>query len=71
MGFVVLLMATTMMAGAVPGDTIYTKPGERITSGSGHLNFYCMGSGPPTVVFEAGFGDWSPSWAAALPQVAR
>src|ERR1700729_3601823 len=71
LGFVVLLVTTTTMAGAVSGDTIYTRPGERISSGSGHLNFYCMGSGSPTVVFDAGFGDWSPSWAAVLPQVAR
>ncbi len=29
-----------------------------------------MGSGSPAVIFDAGFGDWSPSWAA-VPQVAR
>jgi pimeloyl-ACP methyl ester carboxylesterase len=59
------------MAGAVPGDTLYTRPGERISSGQTRLNLYCMGSGSPTVVFDAGFGDWSPSWAGVQPQVAR
>ena len=67
----VLVLGTTTLAGAVPGDTRYTKPGEFITIGSGRLNFYCMGSGSPTVVFDAGFGDWSPAWAAVQPQVAR
>ncbi|HET6277033.1 MAG TPA: alpha/beta hydrolase [Candidatus Cybelea sp.] len=67
----VLLLATTTMAGAVPGDTRYTRPGKSIPDGRGTLNFYCMGSGSPTVVFDAGFGDWSPAWAAVQPQVSR
>jgi pimeloyl-ACP methyl ester carboxylesterase len=71
LSFAILLAATTAMAGTVPGDSIYTKPGERVSSGRGRLNMYCMGSGTPTVVFDAGFGDWSPSWAAVQPQVAR
>jgi pimeloyl-ACP methyl ester carboxylesterase len=71
LSLVALLAATTTLARGVPGDTLYTKPNERVSSGSGRLNFYCMGSGSPTVVFDAGFGDWSPSWAAVQPQVAR
>ena len=71
LGFFILVLATMNVAGAVSGDTIYARPGERISSGDGRLNFYCMGSGSPTVVFDAGFGDWSPSWAAVQPQVAR
>jgi pimeloyl-ACP methyl ester carboxylesterase len=59
------------MAGAVSDDSVYTKRGMLVSSGSGRLNFYCMGSGSPTVVFDAGFGDWSPSWAAVQPQVAQ
>jgi len=66
-----LVLGTTTIAGAVPGDALYTKPGERISIERGRLNFYCMGSGSPTVVFDAGFGDWSPSWAAVQPEVAR
>ena len=71
LGVLVLFAATSTVAGAVPGDALYTKPGTLISSGNGHLNFYCMGSGSPTVVFDAGFGDWSPSWAAVQPQIAR
>ncbi|MGC2405668.1 MAG: alpha/beta hydrolase [Candidatus Cybelea sp.] len=29
-----------------------------------------MGSGAPTVVFDQGWGDWSPAWAVVQPQVA-
>jgi pimeloyl-ACP methyl ester carboxylesterase len=63
--------ATTVLAGASVGDTIYSQPGERISIGSGRLNLYCIGSGSPTVVFDGGWGDWSPSWAIVLPRVAK
>lgn len=71
LSFATLLLATTTIGGAVPGDTLYSKPGEGLSDGRGRLNFYCMGSGSPTIVFEAGFGDWSPSWAAIQPPIAR
>lgn len=71
LGFAFLVFVTTAIAGAVPGDAIYASPGESVSSGNGRLNFYCMGSGSPTVVFDAGFGDWSPSWAAVQGQVGR
>lgn len=71
LAFAILVFVTTATTWAVPGDTLYTKPGKGISSGHGRLNFYCMGSGSPTVVFDAGFGDWSPSWAAVQPRIAR
>jgi pimeloyl-ACP methyl ester carboxylesterase len=66
-----LLSATTVLAGAAPGDAVYARAGERISAGSVRLNFYCTGSGSPPVVFDAGWGDWSPSWAVVQPQVAK
>lgn len=66
-----MLSATVALAGAAPGDSVYARPGEQVSTGSGHLNFYCVGSGSPTVVFDGGWGDWSPSWAVVQPQVAR
>jgi pimeloyl-ACP methyl ester carboxylesterase len=71
LGFALLVLVTTTTTRAVPGDTLYTKPGEGISSGRGRLNFYCMGSRSPTIVLDAGFGDWSPSWAAIQPPVSR
>lgn len=55
---------------AFEGDTLYAKPGQFFTADDGaKLNFYCMGRGSPTVVFESGEGDWSPSWATVQPAV--
>ena len=68
---VLAFLAATLLAGAAPGDAIYSHPGERIAIGSGRLNLYCMGTGSPTVVFDAGWGDWSPSWAIVQPRVAK
>src|ERR1700680_446197 len=61
----------SLSPGAYVGDMIYSQPGERISIGSGRLNLYCIGSGSPTVVFDGGWGDWSPSWAIVLPRVAK
>lgn len=71
LSFAILTLGMAGQAGAVPRDTLYTKPGELVSTGSARLNFYCMGSGSPTVVFDAGFGDWSPSWGGVQPQIAR
>jgi pimeloyl-ACP methyl ester carboxylesterase len=55
-----------------PGDEIYTRPGRLVPAGDGaRLNFYCTGSGSPTVVFEGGFTDWAPAWATVQPRIAR
>jgi pimeloyl-ACP methyl ester carboxylesterase len=55
---------------AFEGDALYAKPGRFLTADDGaKLNFYCMGKGSPTVVFESGEGDWSPSWATLQPAV--
>src|SRR5207249_1249087 len=35
------------------------------------LNLYCMGNGSPTVIFDAGWEDWAPSWAIVQPRVAE
>jgi pimeloyl-ACP methyl ester carboxylesterase len=55
---------------AFEGDTLYAQPGQFFTADDGaKLNFYCTGKGSPTVVFESGEGDWSPSWATVQPAV--
>lgn len=59
-------------AWAAPGDALYAHPGRLIDAGHGvHLNFYCMGTGSPTVIFDAGWEDWSPSWALIQPAISR
>jgi pimeloyl-ACP methyl ester carboxylesterase len=66
-----LLTVMTTLAGAAPGDTVYAHPGERLSAGSTRLNFYCMGSGSPAVIFDVGWGDWSPAWSVVQPQIAK
>ncbi len=63
--------AITAFGCASSGDTIYTHPGMRVSAGNGRLNLYCVGSGSPTVVFDGGWGDWSPSWSIVQPQVGK
>lgn len=58
-------------AQAATGDQVYTHPGLLVNAGPTKLNFYCMGSGTPTVVFDAGWEDWSPSWILIQPVIAR
>ena len=58
-------------AGDAPADMIYARAGQRIDVGGFRLNFHCMGSGSPTVVFDSGWGDWSPAWSKVQPQIAR
>jgi pimeloyl-ACP methyl ester carboxylesterase len=67
----VLLASAGEQALAAPGDEIYTRPGLVAPSRDGaRLNFTCLGSGTPTVVFDAGFSDWSPAWAVVQPRIA-
>jgi pimeloyl-ACP methyl ester carboxylesterase len=35
------------------------------------LNLYCIGTGAPTVVFDAGLANWSQIWGLVQPVVAR
>ncbi len=63
----VLLGARARVA---PGDSVYTRPGQIVAAADGaRLNFYCMGTGSPTVVFESGWGDWAPAWATVQPRI--
>jgi pimeloyl-ACP methyl ester carboxylesterase len=58
-------------AGGAPADMIYAQPGRLADAGGFRLNLHCMGSGSPTVVFDSGWGDWSPAWSKVQPQIAK
>lgn len=50
----------------------YPPPGELVDVGGHRLHIYCTGSGSPTVIIEAGLGDWSTLWAGYVqPEVAK
>ena len=58
-------------ASAPPDDSRYAHPGRLVPTADGtRLNFYCLGSGSPTIVLDAGFEDWAPAWALVQPQLA-
>jgi pimeloyl-ACP methyl ester carboxylesterase len=66
------LLLLGMRAGEAPGDAVYTRPGRIVAAADGaRLNFYCMGSGSPTVIFDSGWEDWAPAWAVVQPKVAQ
>ncbi len=50
----------------------YPPPGQLVDVGGYRLHIHCTGSGSPTVVIDAGLGDWSTSWGEAVqPGVAK
>lgn len=69
--FLSAMLASIGIAHAAPGDQLYARPGQFVYAGGAELNLYCSGSGSPTVVFDAGWEDWSPSWVMIQPAIAR
>lgn len=49
----------------------YPPPGQLVDVGGYRLHVHCTGSGSPTVVIEAGLGDWSTGWDYVQQEVAR
>jgi pimeloyl-ACP methyl ester carboxylesterase len=50
---------------------LIAMPGQLIDVGGHRLHINCTGTGGPTVVLEAGFGNDSSIWAWIAPEVAR
>ena len=50
----------------------YPPPGQLVDVGGHRLHLNCAGTGSPTVVIDAGLGDWSASWSSWVqPEAAR
>ncbi|HSA99926.1 MAG TPA: alpha/beta hydrolase [Anaerolineales bacterium] len=50
----------------------YPPPGQLVDVGGYRLHINCTGTGSPTVVIDAGLGDWSTSWGGTVqPEVAK
>ncbi len=50
----------------------YPPPGQMVDVGGYRLHIHCTGTGSPTVVIDAGLGDWSTSWGGYVqPEVAK
>ena len=65
----VLLALATLGAlresAAEAGDArAYPPPGRMVDVGGHRLHINCVGTGSPTVVIDAGWGDWSATWSS-------
>lgn len=49
----------------------YPTPGQLVDVGGHRLHINCTGTGTPTVVIDAGQGDWSTSWGSVQQEVAK
>jgi len=71
------LAMTAIPAVAAPAtpplpDSILMNPGKMVTvDGTRRINLSCMGNGSPTVLFDAGSGDSTLSWALVQGEVAK
>lgn len=53
-------------------DPAYTQPQRLVDVGHGRrMNLYCLGTGSPTVILDAGMGDSTISWALVQPRLAE
>ena len=76
-GFVVFVLGV-MLVGAMYESAAeaadlraYPPPGQMVDVGGYHLHLNCLGTGSPTVVIDAGWGDWSAMWSWVQPEVAK
>ena len=49
----------------------FPAPGQRVDVGGFSLHIYCTGEGNPTVIVDAGNGDFSLGWSGVQPEVAK
>lgn len=66
---ILVLLAVTAAVGALYESATeardardYPPPGRLVNVGVYRLPINCAGSGSPTVIIEAGLGDWSTGW---------
>ncbi|KLD76462.1 hypothetical protein Y886_21215 [Xanthomonas hyacinthi DSM 19077] len=77
MGAIAAVKAAGPLAAAAPAspatdDAVYLHPARQVVVEPGRrLNLYCIGSGSPTVLLEAGHGDGLTTWARVQPAIAR
>lgn len=49
----------------------YPPPGQLVDIGGYRLHINCTGAGSPTVVIDAGLGDWSTGWGYVQQEIAK
>jgi pimeloyl-ACP methyl ester carboxylesterase len=71
---VLSLALVTLTAGAVARVNLakrYPAPGQLVDVGGYKMHVHCMGEGSPTVILDAGLGDFSVIWEKVLPAAAQ
>lgn len=71
---VVILAFGTAIAGQIAKANMKQKhpaPGQLVDIGGYKLHINCMGEGSPTVILAAGLGDFSVTWGAVQPELAK
>jgi pimeloyl-ACP methyl ester carboxylesterase len=69
---ILLLCGTALMAQTGPSAPLAPPPLGKLYDVGGHkMHLYCVGSGSPTVVLEAGAGAFALDWYFVQPGVAR
>jgi pimeloyl-ACP methyl ester carboxylesterase len=78
MGRIAVFVGGLMLLGAIyesmaeaSDARVYPPPGKLVDVGGYRLHINCTGTGSPTVVIDAGLGDWSTMWAWVQPEVAK
>jgi pimeloyl-ACP methyl ester carboxylesterase len=67
-----MLLGAIYESGAESADVrAYPPPGQMVDVGGYRLHINCIGTGSPTVVIDAGWGDWSAMWSWVQPEVAK
>lgn len=72
--FLLILAVVLVGAGQVARMVLqneFPPPGRMVDVGGHQLHLYCLGEGQPTVVLEAGQGDFSTVWALVQNEVAQ
>ncbi len=52
-------------------EKAYPPPGQLVDVGGYRLHLHCTGTGSPTVIIDAGLGDWSTTWGFVQGEVAK
>jgi pimeloyl-ACP methyl ester carboxylesterase len=71
---VLVLVLGTAVAGAVAKSNLAKQnpaPGRLVDVGGYRLHLNCVGEGSPTIILEAGQGDYSLFWAYVQPEIAK
>ena len=50
---------------------IYPAPGKMYSVNGHQMHLYCTGEGSPTIVLDAGMGNYSTAWAKVQPELSK